>query len=486
MESHDLSKIRQTASKILTLYVWLNVPGVIATGILNGTDWIPSTIAAAIVAIVATIAWRSSADGAATRYLMAVAIVVQTSLLVYVARGPWQIDFHMLYFAALALVVSYADWRTVLVAAAVTAVHHLGLNFLYPLAIFPDGASFFRVVLHAVIVVIETGVLIWLSVQLVGLFTSSAVTLESLVEEERRAQNALSDAESAHTHAEQQREELIQHIESFEGQITQIAGAVANAGDHMRSSAQTMIGTAKATSGQASTVASSAESATSSVNTVASAAEELSASIGEIRSQVNRSSDMSQGAVARTDKSRAAVESLAQATQKITEVVDLITDIAEQTNLLALNATIEAARAGDAGKGFAVVANEVKALANQTAKATDEISGQINAVQAEATSAVEAINEITDAVHGINEISDAIAHAVEQQSDATQDIARNVQQAATGTTEVSSTIVGVSEAANQSETAANDVLGAADGLTGQAQALTGEVEQFLATVKASS
>jgi methyl-accepting chemotaxis protein len=482
----DLTHIRGSVSKILTLYMWLNVPAIAATGLLNHTSWVPSLIAGALIAAVATAAWRASPTGTSTRFVMAVAIVLDTSLLVYVAHGPWQIDFHMIYFAALALLVSYACWQTILVAAAVTAVHHLGLNFIYPYAVFPDGASFFRVVLHAVIVVIETGVLVWLSIRLVSLIETSADALAAVAQEEKGAQAARAEAEAAHARAEQQSARLQDLIATFEHRAGGIASAVGAAGQRMRSSAEAMIGTANDTSGRASSVASSAESATSSVNAVASAAEELSASIAEIRNQVERSADMSRGAVDRTDRSRAAVEGLAQSTRKITEVVDLITDIAEQTNLLALNATIEAARAGEAGKGFAVVANEVKALANQTARATDEISAQIGAVQSEAESAVTAIGDITEAVHGINQVADSIAQAIDQQNAATREIAQNVQQAASGTGEVSGTIAGVSEAARQAETAANDVLGAADGLTQQAEALSDEVEDFLSQVRATA
>ena len=179
------------------------------------------------------------------------------------------------------------------------------------------------------------------------------------------------------------------------------------------------------------------------------------------------------------------IQGLAEAASKIGEVVALITDIADQTNLLALNATIEAARAGDAGKGFAVVASEVKNLANQTAKATDEIGGQIGGIQAATRDAVTAIQGIGQTIGQINEIASAIAAAVEQQSAATGEIARNVEQAATGTQEVTTNIAGVNQAADETGSAASEILGASGELSDQADLLKGEVDKFLSEIRAA-
>ncbi len=190
-------------------------------------------------------------------------------------------------------------------------------------------------------------------------------------------------------------------------------------------------------------------------------------------------------AVSQANRTNSTVQGLADAAQKIGAVVELINGIASQTNLLALNATIEAARAGDAGKGFAVVASEVKSLANQTAKATEEIASQITAMQSVTQEAVDAIREIGVAVSGISEIATTIASAVEEQEAATQEIARNVQQAAAGTQEVSSNIVGVTQAANQTGAAAGQVLSVSGELSRQAQALRAKIEKFIADSKAA-
>jgi methyl-accepting chemotaxis protein len=249
--------------------------------------------------------------------------------------------------------------------------------------------------------------------------------------------------------------------------------------------AESLSTTAESTSRQAGAVASASEQASSNVQTVAAAAEELNASIAEIGRQVQSASTMAGGAVQQAEKTDQQVQGLAAAAQKIGDVVKLISDIAAQTNLLALNATIEAARAGDAGKGFAVVASEVKNLATQTAKATEEISQQIAAIQGATGEAVGAIQGIGKAIVEINQVASSIAAAVEEQNASTREIARNVQETSAGTQEVSTNIAGVTQAAAETGSAAKQMLGAAQELSQQSETLRGEVDRFLSRIRAA-
>ncbi|MBB4265758.1 HAMP domain-containing methyl-accepting chemotaxis protein [Roseospira visakhapatnamensis] len=297
------------------------------------------------------------------------------------------------------------------------------------------------------------------------------------------------DLAAQQTEETQKRDERARRIEDLNGTfdrgVSGILESVMGATRQLQSTAESMTAIADRTNSQATTVATAAEAASVNVQTVASAAEELSASIGEIGRQVQQSNDIARTAADEAARTNEVVSGLADAAQKIGEVVSLITDIADQTNLLALNATIEAARAGDAGKGFAVVANEVKSLATQTAKATEEIGQQIGAVQTETQTAVSAIESIATIIGSINEVTSTIASAVEQQSAATQEIARNVQQASVGTNEVSQTIVGVTDAAREADTAADSVLHASNSLGEQSAALQSMVQRFLADVRAA-
>ena len=271
--------------------------------------------------------------------------------------------------------------------------------------------------------------------------------------------------------------------DEFENQVMSVAKDVSASASQLQATAQSLSASAHQTSQQATTVASISDRATDTVQTVAVAADDLSDSIGEISRQVDQATRISTQATEEAHRTNEMVQSLASSSAKISEVVNLINDIAAQTNLLALNATIEAARAGEAGKGFAVVANEVKGLANQTARATEEISGQIAAVQDETRNAVAAIQNISDVIGQLQTISTGIAGAVEKQGLATREIANNVQQVADGARQVSSNIDGVSQASNLTGAAAEQLLSSANGLASQSDLLRGQIARILETVR---
>jgi methyl-accepting chemotaxis protein len=285
--------------------------------------------------------------------------------------------------------------------------------------------------------------------------------------------------------ANQRKADMIKLADNFESAVGEIVETVSSASTELEASATTLTSTAERAQELTSMVAAASEEASTNVQSVASATEEMASSVNEISRQVQESARMATEAVDQARKTNDRVSELSKAASRIGDVVELINTIAGQTNLLALNATIEAARAGEAGRGFAVVASEVKALAEQTAKATGEIGTQITGIQAATQESVNAIKEISGTIEKLSEISSTIAAAVEEQGAATQEISRNVQQAAQGTQQVSSNIADVQRGAGETGTASSQVLSAAQLLSGDSNRLKLEVGKFLSSVRAA-
>ena len=306
---------------------------------------------------------------------------------------------------------------------------------------------------------------------------------EMLAEKARR--EAAAKAEQDRIAAEQRKRDMYRLADDFEGAVGEIIQTVSSAATEMEASANSLTTTAERTQELSTVVAAAAEEASANVQSVASASEELTSSVNEISRQVQASARIATEAVDQSRKTNDRVTELSKAASLIGDVVELINTIAGQTNLLALNATIEAARAGEAGRGFAVVASEVKALAEQTAKATGEIGKQIAGMQTATVESVGAIKEIGETIGRMSEISSTIASAVEEQGAATQEISRNVQQAALGTTQVSSNIADVQRGASETGSASTQVLSAAQSLSVESTRLKTEVQNFLATVRAA-
>ncbi|MEH3146370.1 MAG: methyl-accepting chemotaxis protein [Methylobacterium frigidaeris] len=487
---NDLAALRQSFARILVALLWLHVPVIAAAGLLlgEGVSIIAPCAVALLLAGIPSLLWWRDPIGMATRAASALALVGMAMVLLGEEAGqPWQADLHMYFFACLAILAGWCDWRVILIAAGATALHHLAFNFAMPALVFPEArGDLGRVILHAVIVAMETGILVWLCRTMERSFAGLTRAEGEARGQLARLQELEREADSDRCAADERRPADRQQVAAdFEASVGCIVGAVSASAAELRSAAAAMTAAADQAAAQSGSVATAAGTAGDTIDAVAAAAGELGSSMREVGRQAAASADLAGCAAAEADRTADLVRDLSAAARQIGDVVALISTIASQTNLLALNATIEAARAGEAGRGFAVVAAEVKELANQTAKATDDIAVQITAIQTSTGEAVTAVEAIIARIREVSTVAAGIATSVERQGAATGAIVREVAEAASGTGAVRARIAEVAGTAGESGAAATQVLASASVLARESGRLGAEITRFLGTIRAA-
>ena len=475
-----LDQVRHDAQKLLVFGMAGLVPvyGVASLAAAPDKAFTGSVILAVVTGI-AALSWRVARDEASTRMIIGAAMMAFPACLTFMMSGrAWQIDMHMVFFAALAAVTVLCDWRALVAAAGAAAVHHLALNFAYPAAVFPGGGDFLRVVFHAVVVIGQTGVLIWLAHAVTRALTDADAALVDANAAKAEA-DKLADADKANQRRTEQARTRISTIATgFEGSVRAVLADVQASATELADLAQGLAKDAGATRGSARSAADMALETSGHVDSVASAAQELAASIAEVTRTLGDADAISERAETEAGRAGASMDDLETAAREIEDIAALVTNIAEQTNLLALNATIEAARAGEAGKGFAVVASEVKELADQTGKATEDIRTKIDAMRRAADGASRALTQISGTIGEVRQASSGARGAFAEQSSATDEIARLASDAAASTAQVGEEAEAVTGAAGRAEAASDRFKVAADGLGAAAARLSDELARF--------
>jgi methyl-accepting chemotaxis protein len=476
---NSLASLQRTVAIALTILAFVHVPLLVALAWLRGYG-------------IAGVAGLSLILAAAPAFLLVmrrpiftiaaaltIALIAQTSLMVFLMEGhPWQIETHFYYFAVLAMLSGFCDVRILLLAAGLIAVQHLGFNQVLPGAIYPGGTDYGRVTLHAFVVVVETVMLAGIGWTIRSAFDQAQTQREAAEQSAAKLRQVL-DERSNELAATSDRVDAVEALlQVFEQEMSRSIGILHDAARVLHDNSNTLGAASARSNAQTSTAIVTAQDTSERVRYAAQAGDELAATITEVETNAAQSLDLARAAVGEAARASATVDELALVAGEIGKVTELISAIASQTNLLALNATIEAARAGDAGRGFAVVAQEVKALAGQTAGATQEIARRIAAIQQTTGRSVQAIQSIGSIISELDSSHSRIAAAVQQQAVATREIAGNVNSATIGVGHLAQAVSEIEAAMSQSAIAITQFSDAAGEVTLQAGTIRERVKDF--------
>lgn len=484
----DVEKLRTRFAYVLIAVLWANTALLALAAQITRIDNPGMLVGASIaLALLATLAWWLDGTKWLSRQVSSVATMGQVMLLVYAfAQHPYQADIHMYFFAMLAVLSGWLDWRIFVTATLAIAAHHGILNIVYPTGVFLNGGSAGRVLLHALIVVVQAAALGWVVISLRSALEVSENERHAATDAKLAAEEARNEVATTTQRAAAERQTMLVAVaDDFESKIAGIAKDVISSVQILRTASQQMRTGATQVAERSGAASISSQHTSSNVVAVTQATTELAASIGEIDKQVGETARIVGSTTMKARTVLATVNELSKKADDVGNIVGLISTIASQTNLLALNAAIEAARFGHSGSGFAVVAQEVKALANQTSRATDEIQAQIEAIHASGEEAIRAIDAMNATIGSLNEVSAAVATVMEQQNAATAGIAYNIEVAAQETVTASENIGIVSRVAAETGDAAAYVAESADRLAEQSAQLDLEVARFLGRIRAA-
>ncbi|AMN42540.1 methyl-accepting chemotaxis protein [Rhodoplanes sp. Z2-YC6860] len=480
----NIQMFQAIVAKALIALAAVHVPILMVVAWALNRDIGATMLVATVLAAAPLLAWYLRRPILIVGLALAVTLVGQTSLLVYLMAGhPWQVEMHFYYFAILAMLSGFCDWRVMIVAAGLIAVQHLSLDFVLPEAIYAGGSNFLRVLVHAVVVVIETAMLIGIGHAIRVAFAEAEF---ARLEAERNAQvikRAGIEQEKELAATTLRAEKMTELLARFRRDIIGSTVILHGAADELTADAEKLGRAAAHANAQSVVAVVASENTTLKIRSAAHAGEELAQTITEVGTNAAKSSHLANSAVAEAQRTSDAIGELAAAAQEIDNVTDLIAAIASQTNLLALNATIEAARAGEMGRGFAVVAQEVKALAGQTATATQDIGRRVAAMRQATSRSVEAIAAISGTIGEVDLFSARIAAAVEQQAVAAREIAGNANSASDNVAEVGAAIIEIETVADQAARAANNLGTAASAVAEQSKKIRDQVAEFTQTIQ---